>query len=138
MTVSAPTSPVAAEHLNIQIADLLAQRVAVDPEQIGGADLVAAGKDGARNVWALGAGAEILNTTVFGMRMPLRLGYRYRQLPFLSLGQGINESAASCGIGLSFARDRTTLDLAYEHGSRTTGAEKETFTTLFVGLTVRP
>jgi hypothetical protein len=102
------------------------------------ADLVAAGKDGARNVWALGAGAEILNTSIFGIRMPLRLGYRYRQLPFLSLGQGINESAAGGGIGFSFARDRTTVDLAYEHGSRTTGAEKETFTTLFVGLTVRP
>src|SRR5215471_13287116 len=39
----APFSPAAAEHLDIQIADLLAQRVAVDPEQIGGADLVAAG-----------------------------------------------------------------------------------------------
>jgi hypothetical protein len=102
------------------------------------ADLLAAGKDGARNVWALGAGAEILNTSVFGMRLPLRLGYRYRQLPFLSNGQGINESAAGGGIGLSFARDRTTLDLAYEHGNRTTGVEKETFTTLFVGLTVRP
>ncbi|MFI5207327.1 MAG: hypothetical protein ACHQX4_04830 [Gemmatimonadales bacterium] len=102
------------------------------------ADLVAAGKDGARDVWALAVGAEILNSSIFGTRMPLRFGYRYRQLPFLSLGQGINESAASGGIGLAFARDRTTIDLAFEHGSRSTGAEKETFSTLFVGLTVRP
>jgi hypothetical protein len=102
------------------------------------ADLVAAGKDGARNVWSLAAGAEILNSTVFGLRMPLRLGIRHRQLPFLSLGQGIDESAAGGGFGLSFARDRTTLDLAFEHGSRSTGPEKETFSTLFVGLTVRP
>src|SRR6185369_9558646 len=32
----------AAKHLDVEIADLLAQRVAVDAEQIGGADLVAA------------------------------------------------------------------------------------------------
>jgi hypothetical protein len=102
------------------------------------ADLVAAGKDGARDVWSLAAGAEVLNTSIFGIRTPLRLGYRHRQLPFLSLGQGIDESAASGGVGFSFAHDRTTLDLGYEHGSRSTGAEKETFSTLFVGLTVRP
>src|SRR5437016_3568182 len=36
-------SPAAAEHLNVEIADLLAQGVAVDAEQVGGADLVAAG-----------------------------------------------------------------------------------------------
>ncbi|MFI5279101.1 MAG: hypothetical protein ACHQU1_01290 [Gemmatimonadales bacterium] len=102
------------------------------------ADLVAANKGGARDVWALAAGAEILNSSILGARMPLRFGYRHRQLPFLSLGQGIDESAASGGIGLAFARDRTTIDLAFERGSRSTGAEKETFSTLFVGLTVRP
>lgn len=102
------------------------------------ADLVAAGKDGARDVWTLSAGAEVLNSSILGIRMPLRLGYRQRQLPFLSSGRGIDESAVSGGVGLAFARDRTTLDFAYERGSRSTGAEKETFTTLFVGLTVRP
>src|SRR5947209_17500672 len=33
-----------AVHRDIQIADLLAQRVAVEPKKIGGADLVAAGR----------------------------------------------------------------------------------------------
>src|SRR5690242_17730748 len=39
-----PASPLAAgaDHLNIEIADLLAQGVAVDAEKIGGPDLVAA------------------------------------------------------------------------------------------------
>jgi hypothetical protein len=36
-------SAAAAEDLNVKIADFLAQRVAIDPEQICGADLVAAG-----------------------------------------------------------------------------------------------
>ena len=35
-------SPAAAKYLNIEIPNLLAQRVAVDAEQIGGSDLVAA------------------------------------------------------------------------------------------------
>ena len=100
--------------------------------------LLAAGKDGARDTWAVGAGAEVLSTSIFKVRMPLRLGYRWRQLPFLSLGQGINEWAASGGLGFSLAHDRTTLDFAYEHGRRTAGAERETFSTLFAGLTVRP
>ena len=102
------------------------------------ADLLVAGKDGARDTWAFGVGLEALSTSVFGLRTPLRLGYRRRQLPFLSLGQGIDEWAAGGGFGLSFARDRTTLDVAFERGRRETGAERESFTTLFVGLTVRP
>src|SRR6266851_8829054 len=36
--------PAAAEHLDVEVADLLAQGVAVETEQIGGADLVAAGR----------------------------------------------------------------------------------------------
>src|SRR5262249_45198064 len=41
--------PAAAEHLDLQIANLFAQRVAVHAEQIGGADLVAArGRQGRR------------------------------------------------------------------------------------------
>ena len=102
------------------------------------ADLVAAGKDGARDVWAFGAGLEALNTSILGLRTPVRLGYRRRQLPFLSLGQGIDEWAAGGGFGLNFARERTTLDVAFERGRRATGGETETFTTLFFGLTVRP
>src|SRR5215470_11672986 len=31
------------EHLNLQVADLLAQSIAVDPQQVSGADLVAPG-----------------------------------------------------------------------------------------------
>src|SRR6266478_9456005 len=33
----------AAIHLNVQVAYLLAQRVAIEPEQVGGADLIAPG-----------------------------------------------------------------------------------------------
>src|SRR5262245_65164078 len=37
-----PASSAAAKHLDVEVADFLAQGVAVDPEQVSGADLVAA------------------------------------------------------------------------------------------------
>src|SRR5438067_4239415 len=39
----ARTLPARAHHLDVEVADLLAQRVAVDAEQVGSADLVATG-----------------------------------------------------------------------------------------------
>src|SRR5215208_7993405 len=41
--IPAHTLPARAHHLDVEVADLLAQRVAVDAEQVGGADLVTAG-----------------------------------------------------------------------------------------------
>jgi hypothetical protein len=102
------------------------------------ADLLAAARDGARNTWSLAAGAEVLSVSLLGLRTPLRIGYRWRQLPFLSLGQGIDESAFGGGFGFSLARGRTSVDFSFEKGSRSTGAEQETFSTIFAGLTVRP
>lgn len=92
----------------------------------------------ARNVWALGLGAEVQRVTLLGLSTPLRAGYRTRTLPFTSLGTPITEWGVSGGIGLNFASDRTTVDLAVESGSRSAGPAKETFRAIFVGVTVRP
>src|ERR1035437_9001662 len=43
-----PPVSVAAENLNIKIADFLPQSIAIDAQQVGGADLVAAGGDKGR------------------------------------------------------------------------------------------
>src|SRR5262245_23358814 len=49
-----PNSAAGADHLNVEVADLLAQGVAVDPEQVGGADLVAARRrECGREQWLL-------------------------------------------------------------------------------------
>lgn len=102
-----------------------------------GAALAAAGQ-GAKDVWALAAGAEVLSVSMLGLHTPLRLGVRSRTLPFPSQGSTISESAASAGIGFNLAQDRTTIDLAFEAGSRKAGGAKEKFQSIFVGLTVRP
>jgi hypothetical protein len=93
---------------------------------------------GARDTWALSGGLEIQRVTLIRLRTPLRAGYRVRQLPFLSLGEGVDEQAWSFGFGFTFAQDRANLDFAFEQGSRAAGPTEERFTTGFVGLTIRP
>jgi hypothetical protein len=102
------------------------------------ADLVAAGESAARDVWSLGAGLEVASLRRGGARMPARLGYRWRQLPFLIGGEELSERAVSAGFGLNLTGGRTTLDFALERGSRSAAGSRESFTALSVGLTVRP
>jgi len=92
----------------------------------------------ALDVWSLAAGVEVLNVTLIKVRTPMRFGYRMRRLPFTSLGEAIEESGFAAGFGLNLARDRATVDLSFERGSRETPQAKETFNSIFVGLTVRP
>jgi len=102
------------------------------------ASALAATGQGAKNVWAVAAGAEVLRVSLLGLHTPLRLGVRSRTLPFPSQGATISEHAASVGIGFNLAQDRSTIDLAFDAGSRSAGGAKEKFQSLFVGLTVRP
>jgi hypothetical protein len=91
-----------------------------------------------KDVWSAAIGAEVQSVSILGLHTPLRLGARARTLPFLSLGNTINEHAASLGIGFNLGQDRTTIDAAFEVGSRSAGTAKESFQSLFLGLTVRP
>jgi len=117
---------------------LAAATVQYQAWQRAAAALVAGGDQPSRNTWSLSAGAEVQRLNLGPVRTPLRLGYRWRQLPFPSVGEAIAEHAFGAGVGLSFAGDRATMDLALERGSRTAGSATENFTTVFLGLTVRP
>ena len=100
--------------------------------------LVAAGDSATRNVWSVGAGVEAAALRVGGNLLPLRVGYRWRQLPFPIGGSPLTEHAVSGGLGFSTASGRAEVDVAIEGGSRTAGALSETFTTAYLGLTIRP
>jgi hypothetical protein len=89
-------------------------------------------------VWSVAGGIEVLNTTLIKVRSPLRVGYRWRQLPFTSLGETVNESAVAGGFGMNLGGGRAVIDLSVEHGKRDTSHATESFNTLFLGLTVRP
>jgi hypothetical protein len=101
-------------------------------------DLVAAGQERSRSVWNVAIGSEIDVFNFLGQRVPVRLGYRWRQLPFPVAGSGLSEHAFSGGLGLGLAGGRATLDVGVDVGSRTAGIATEKFTSGFVGVIVRP
>ena len=105
--------------------------------------LVAAGQSQARNVWSVGVGVEAAMWHVGRNPAPLRVGYRWRQLPFdiPSPSGGVSplsEHAVTGGLGMDTAGGRATVDLGLEVGSRTAGPMSESFTTVYLGLTIRP
>lgn len=100
--------------------------------------LVAAGQPAARDVWNVAAGAEFDAVRLLGRGVPLRVGYRWRQLPFAADAGLLSESALSGGLGLDFAGGRATVDISAEFGTRAAGDQRERFTTGFVGVVVRP
>ena len=102
--------------------------------------LVSAGQGRSRDVTSVGLGVEATFLRFAGKPLALRGGYRWRQLPFAadSGGAALAEHAVTGGVGLQTAGGRATVDLGIEAGSRSTGGLSETFTTISVGLTIRP
>jgi len=107
--------------------------------------LAAAGQPRSRNVWSVGFGVEALVWRVGRGFVPIRLGYRWRQLPFPiptdSTGTNastLTEHAVTGGLGFNTAGGHATVDLGLEIGSRAAGSISEGFTTLYLGLTIRP
>lgn len=101
-------------------------------------DLAAAGEPRSRNIWSVGAGLDVARLDLGAVRLPLRVGYRWRQLPFPVGGDDLDEHAVTGGFGFTLAGGRTAVDLGLERGARAAGAQRETFTTAYVGVTVRP
>ncbi len=107
------------------------------------ADLVAAGQAGSRDVWSVGAGAEVALLKMGGNVWPVRAGYRWRQLPFLigaspAGASALNEHAVSAGLSFSAAAGRANVDFAVEAGSRSAGTLSERFTTILLGVSILP
>ncbi len=104
--------------------------------------LAATGEERSRDVWNVSAGTEFDTFRRGAARVPVRFGYRWRQLPFPVEGATITESAFSGGFALDLAGGRTTLDLAVERGSRVVGggegAQRERFMSGFIGVILRP
>jgi hypothetical protein len=106
--------------------------------------LAAAGQARSRDTWNYGFGVEAALLHVGRNLVPFRVGYRWRQLPFpIPTASGappspLDEHAVTGGLGFDTAGGRATVDLGLESGSRTAGTLIERFTTLYVGLAIRP
>lgn len=79
-------------------------------------------------MWA-GGGLEYVGLRLLSLPVPLRLGYRYTDLPFYDTGlEQLSEQAVTFGFGLRVAGGRASFDMGFEFGSRgdaaTTGTEE--------------
>ena len=103
-------------------------------------DIVANGGVGAVNTVEASGGLEFTPNPRRPQRKPIRLGFRYAQLPFpLAAGATAREYGVTAGSGYSFAADRAALDLSVERIWRTQDAAfNEHAWILTLGVTVRP
>ena len=95
----------------------------------------------ATDAWEGGAGVEALGPRVLQRQTILRLGGRYRTLPFLAAGSEISELSFGGGIGAQFFRNRATFDMSFERATRKPDASVDVSERAYIfsfGLRVRP
>jgi hypothetical protein len=96
------------------------------------------------DTWDAGGGIEATGPRLLERVMLIRLGARYRTLPFLAAGSEVRELSFAGGVGLQFSRNRAALDITVQRSSRTpdsstkVGDVRERAYTLSLGLRVRP
>jgi hypothetical protein len=93
------------------------------------------------DAWDYGAGLESLGPKIMSRQTVLRIGSRYRTLPFLAAGQEVKELSFAGGMGAQFFRNRATFDVTLERAQRKVESSvdaKERAYILSFGLRVRP
>jgi len=96
------------------------------------------------DAWDSGVGIEATGPRVLNQNVLLRLGARYRTLPFVAAGAQVKELSFAGGFGAQFARNRAAFDVTLQRASRSTdasataGSVTERAFTLSFGLRVRP
>jgi hypothetical protein len=96
------------------------------------------------DTWDSGVGAEATASRSPSRILTVRLGTRYRGLPFGVQGIQAHEFSFGGGIGLQFSRDRAQLDAGLNRASRFTGSFNsrgpavERAYLLSIGMRVRP
>ncbi len=94
------------------------------------------------DAWEGGVGVESLGPRLLGRQTVLRLGARYRALPFLAAGSEVKELSFATGVGTQFFRDRATFDVTFERAGRSIDASsadaRERAYIVSFGLRVRP
>jgi hypothetical protein len=104
------------------------------------------GSDEARafDAWDVGGGIEATGPRIIERTVLIRLGARYRTLPFVAAGSEVRELSFAGGLGVQFSRNRAAFDVTLQHASRTPdgpgplGDVRERAYTLSFGLRVRP
>jgi hypothetical protein len=100
------------------------------------ADLV--GSTQAFDTWDLSSGIELHDRDSGARGLPIRVGVRYRQLPFSNVATQPRELVFAAGTGLVLAHGRAEIDVAGEHVERTGGGATERGWQIAVGFLVLP
>jgi hypothetical protein len=93
------------------------------------------------DAWEGGLGIEALGPRIAQRQTVLRLGARYRTLPFLAAGNEVTELSFGGGIGAQFFRNRATFDMSFERAGRTPDGSLDVSERAYIfsfGLRVRP
>ncbi|MEO8561968.1 MAG: hypothetical protein ABI601_07835 [bacterium] len=94
------------------------------------------------DAWDTSVGADVLGPRLGGRTLQLRVGERWRTLPFGLATSEVKEKSTSFGLGTLLGRGRIGLDLAGIRASREPVSSAidlhETAWTVSVGVTVRP
>jgi len=90
------------------------------------------------DTWDLASGIELHDHDAGGRGLPLRVGVRYRQLPFSNVATQPTELLFAAGTGLVFAQRRAELDFSLEHVQRAGGGADEHGWQIAAGILVLP
>jgi hypothetical protein len=90
------------------------------------------------DTWDLSSGIELHDRDTGARGLPIRVGVRYRQLPFSNLATQPTELVFSAGTGLVLAHGRAEIDIAGEHVQRTGGGATEHGWQIAAGILVLP
>ncbi len=90
----------------------------------------------ASDTWDLSTGLEVGGTV--GPKFPIRLGFRYAQLPFSPDDDQVREIDLAFGAGFPFAQGRAAFDFSIERVFRDGGGASEDAWQLSFGLSLIP
>jgi hypothetical protein len=88
------------------------------------------------NTWDVSAGLEVGGSV--GPRVPIRLGFRYAQLPFSPEDDQVREIDLSLGAGFRFGQGRAAFNASVERVMRDGGGASERAWQLSFGLSLLP
>jgi hypothetical protein len=90
------------------------------------------------DTWEIGAGLELSRPGARGATLPIRLGYRYRELPFSNVATQPTETVLTGGTGIAFAGGRAGLDASVERFHRSGGGASEQGWYFSLGVVIIP
>lgn len=88
--------------------------------------------------WDTGVGVEATGPRILQRIVMVRVGARFRTLPFAFNGEKVSESSFMAGLGVPLARERASFDFSVQRANRTSGDVSERGFILSFGLRVSP